>query len=87
MVPLHDVQLVHVPRIENVRFCINRSALTFVPMNSPLPREYRPIHRPAASALEGLGTGTGFGAVLGGGTQQFIAGVGITMSLPDNHSV
>ncbi|CAM9669604.1 unnamed protein product [Ectocarpus sp. 4 AP-2014] len=35
-------------------------------MDSLLPREYRPIHRPAASALEGLGTGTGFGAVLRG---------------------
>ncbi|CAN0493713.1 unnamed protein product [Ectocarpus sp. 8 AP-2014] len=73
--------------IPNTWFCINRSALTFVPMDSPLPRDYRPIHRPGASALEGLGTGTGFGAVLRGGRQQYIAGVGITMSLPDNHSV
>ncbi|CAN0192465.1 unnamed protein product [Ectocarpus sp. 6 AP-2014] len=73
--------------IPNTWFCINRSALTFVPMDPPLPRKYRPIHHPAASALEGLGTGTGFGAVLRGGTQQLIAGVGITMSLPDNHSV
>ncbi|CAN0042731.1 unnamed protein product [Ectocarpus sp. 8 AP-2014] len=73
--------------IPNTWFCINRSALTFVPMDSPLPRDYRPVHRPGASALEGLGNGTGFGAVLRGGRQQYIAGVGITISLPDNHSV
>ncbi|CAN0025701.1 unnamed protein product, partial [Ectocarpus fasciculatus] len=62
------------PCIPNTWFCINRSALAFVPMNSPLPREHRPIHRPAASALEDLGNGSGFGAVLRGGTQQYRAG-------------
>lgn len=49
------------------RFCINRSALTFLPTGSPLPRESRPIHCPKASALGALGT---FGETLRGDVYQ-----------------
>ena len=34
------------------RFCINRSALTFLPLGSPLPPESRPVHRPTTAAFK-----------------------------------